>query len=102
MQKKIKLKDQDDKGATAVHLAAGNGYQEIVRALVERGADVNLKDSNGRMARMLMRWMTPEWCCSTRGKRNCGRWPSRARAPTEKDLCLGRYCGRMRWWWSGF
>lgn len=35
---------------TPLHLAAGKGYQAAVRFLLEKGADMNLRDANGRTA----------------------------------------------------
>jgi ankyrin repeat protein len=37
-------------GATALHMAAGNGQEAVVRLLLKRGADVSAKDGDGRTA----------------------------------------------------
>ena len=44
--------DKDDKGVTALILAAGKGCAEVVQALVDAGADVEAKDKNGLTAAM--------------------------------------------------
>jgi hypothetical protein len=43
---------RDDKGRTALMLAAGFGYEDAVKLLVEHRADVNLSDNAGRTALM--------------------------------------------------
>lgn len=35
-------------GITALHIAVTNGYKDLVRLMLEKGADVNAKDSKGR------------------------------------------------------
>lgn len=39
------INQRDEVGATALHHAAFGGYREVVRALVEHGAEVNAPDS---------------------------------------------------------
>ena len=39
------VNQKDESGATPVHYAALNGHRQIVRLLVQRGADVNSTDS---------------------------------------------------------
>lgn len=34
-------------GNTSLHLAAHHGYEEIIEALIENGADVNVQNING-------------------------------------------------------
>ena len=41
---------QDFEGKTALMHAAGNGHAEIVRLLLEAGADRNLRDNRGKVA----------------------------------------------------
>jgi ankyrin repeat protein len=36
--------EEDGSGATALHLAAENGHREVVRLLIEHGANVNARD----------------------------------------------------------
>ena len=40
----------DDCGRTPLHIAARHGSDRVVDALIERGADINLKDANGHRA----------------------------------------------------
>jgi ankyrin repeat protein len=35
-------------GETALHIAAAQGYDSVVRALVERGANINALDAHGQ------------------------------------------------------
>ncbi len=39
------VEQRDEDGATALHYAAMHGHREVVRLLVEKGADVNCTDS---------------------------------------------------------
>ena len=39
------VNQRDDSGATPLHYATVNGHQQIVRLLVERGAEINAPDS---------------------------------------------------------
>ena len=43
-------------GWTALHDAAANGYLAIATRLLEGGADLTLRDKNGRTALDLARW----------------------------------------------
>ena len=45
-KKKKKKNQKDSQGATALHWAAGEGHVDIVKTLIEKGADVQAKDSN--------------------------------------------------------
>jgi ankyrin repeat protein len=49
---------RDRTGQTALHGAAGWGYNSFVRALAENRADLSAKDSQGRMAVDLTRAST--------------------------------------------
>jgi ankyrin repeat protein len=44
------LLDYNNEGVTALHWAAGNGHEMILRLLLEEGADINAKDNFGRTA----------------------------------------------------
>ena len=44
---KLDVNSQDYFGTTALHVAARNGYMEIAKLLLARGADVNLTDKEG-------------------------------------------------------
>ena len=46
----IGVNDRDDQGATALHHAAAKGSVEMVRMLVERGAESAMRDDDGRTA----------------------------------------------------
>ena len=37
----------DDSGRSPLHIAARHGSDRVIEALIERGADINLKDGNG-------------------------------------------------------
>ena len=51
------LQSRDPVGMTALHLAVWGGHREIVRLLLERGAEVNAKDAGGETAVLLAaRW----------------------------------------------
>jgi len=39
---------RDELGNTPLHLAAYNGFLDVVRLLLERGADVDARDNKGR------------------------------------------------------
>jgi hypothetical protein len=41
------------RGMTALHVASGNGYEELAGALVKHGADVDVRGSLGKTALML-------------------------------------------------
>ena len=47
--------DRDDRGRTALMIAAEGGHEEIVNLLVARGADASLKDKTGKRAADLTR-----------------------------------------------
>jgi len=40
----------DDEGRRALHLAAGEGYKDVVALLLDKGADVAATDNRGRTA----------------------------------------------------
>jgi hypothetical protein len=44
------VRARDRSGATALHGAANWGYNSVILALAERGADLSAKDARGRMA----------------------------------------------------
>jgi hypothetical protein len=44
---KVRLDLQDNAGQTALHIAASKDHEVWVKALIEQGADVNLKDAGG-------------------------------------------------------
>lgn len=46
--KRVALDAQNENGLTALHLAAGDGLKEIALMLVERGADIHVRDRAGR------------------------------------------------------
>ena len=50
--KKVDVNAQDEEGKTALILASDRGYTEIVKLLLEAGANVNLQDSHGNTALM--------------------------------------------------
>jgi hypothetical protein len=45
----------DHYGDTALHLAAAEGYGEVIRALLLAGADPSMTDNKGRMPRVIWR-----------------------------------------------
>ena len=45
-QKDVNARDKD--GRTLLHYAANKGYLEIVRLLLEKGANINVQDNDGR------------------------------------------------------
>ncbi|MGD0846512.1 ankyrin repeat domain-containing protein [Bradyrhizobium sp.] len=49
------IDDRDDRGRTALMIAAEGGHEEIVNLLVARGADASLKDKAGKRAADLTR-----------------------------------------------
>ena len=49
------LNIQDVHGNTALHLAASNGNQHIVEKLLKAGADPDLQNKNGKMAKDVCR-----------------------------------------------
>ena len=54
-KQKLKLNIQDVHGNTALHLAASNGNQHIVEKLLKAGADPDLQNKNGKMAKDVCR-----------------------------------------------
>ena len=44
----VATKTADKSGMTALHLAARNGYKDIVLSLVDQGSDVNAQDKSGK------------------------------------------------------
>jgi ankyrin repeat protein len=40
-------------GATALIVAAANGKKDVVKALIDKGADVNITDNHGRTPMMI-------------------------------------------------
>ncbi|MBI5562241.1 MAG: ankyrin repeat domain-containing protein [Deltaproteobacteria bacterium] len=46
MSQGINVNEPDRNGFTALHVAAGKGYPEVVAFLLEHGADVNARDRN--------------------------------------------------------
>ncbi|KAH6955703.1 ankyrin repeat-containing domain protein, partial [Ilyonectria sp. MPI-CAGE-AT-0026] len=42
----------DEDGRTALHRAADRGHEAVVRVLLEKGADVTIKDKKGRTAQV--------------------------------------------------
>jgi ankyrin repeat protein len=45
---KADLQAREESGATALHIAAGRGYTDIVRRLLEAGAEASAADGAGR------------------------------------------------------
>ena len=67
-------------GPTALYWAVHFGNEELVRLLLDKGADPNLKDENGGhhyfMHRHTVTWSAPQQGCSCReGRVRVGRWP---------------------------
>ena len=50
-----RIDDRDDRGRTALMIAAEGGHEEIATMLVARGADASLKDKAGKRAADLTR-----------------------------------------------
>ncbi|MDH3311296.1 MAG: ankyrin repeat domain-containing protein, partial [Gammaproteobacteria bacterium] len=46
--KSLRLNAQDDRGETALHFAAAKGSFEIVKLLLDHGADARATDGSGR------------------------------------------------------
>ncbi|KAN0070882.1 hypothetical protein V8E54_011047 [Elaphomyces granulatus] len=44
----VDLESKDKRGQTALSRAAGNGYEEVVNLLLEKGAELDSKDNRGR------------------------------------------------------
>jgi len=49
------IDDRDDRGRTALMIAAEGGHEEIAELLMARGADASLKDKAGKRAADLTR-----------------------------------------------
>lgn len=47
VQKGRDLDIKDDLGATAMHIAAANGYEEVIEYLLDNGAIIDVKDKDG-------------------------------------------------------
>ncbi|HEY0612033.1 MAG TPA: ankyrin repeat domain-containing protein, partial [Chitinophaga sp.] len=45
--KEVDVTYTDEKGRTAIHYAAHQGYLDLVRLLVEAGSDIDYEDHNG-------------------------------------------------------
>jgi ankyrin repeat protein len=50
------LEETDERGQTALHLAAKNGMEEVVGFLLSQGADVHSKDKDGKTVLMSACW----------------------------------------------
>ena len=50
LQKSAHLNLKDDTGATPLHIAVGNGTEEVVQLLLIHGADTEIKDNHGNTA----------------------------------------------------
>ncbi|KAH6991940.1 heterokaryon incompatibility protein-domain-containing protein [Fusarium venenatum] len=68
---------QDNFGETALHYAAENGYAEIVKLLLLRGASQNIRDSTGR---------DPLGCCLQRKRRQWQETAQILRSWDEQDI----------------
>ncbi len=51
--KKIDINERDDMGRTGLFYSCGEGDREIVKLLIEAGADVNLGDNNSITKEMI-------------------------------------------------
>ncbi|KAI0639688.1 ankyrin [Trametes polyzona] len=51
--REVDVNAKDENGYTALHLAADRGHTEVVRVLLERGADREIKDQDGFTAKEL-------------------------------------------------
>jgi ankyrin repeat domain-containing protein 42 len=47
----INVNERDDKGCTPAHKAAGQGHLNVIQWLIENGANVNIKNNAGEIAR---------------------------------------------------
>ena len=52
IKKGVDLNYQNGEGRTALMRSAKRGYKDIVRVIIDNGADVNLVDKNGKTAIM--------------------------------------------------
>lgn len=50
LEEKVDVNAQDEWGKTALHMAAANGHEEIVKALVDAGANLALANESGNTA----------------------------------------------------
>ena len=41
---------KDDKGSLVIHLAAEKGWQDVVRTIIEKGAEVSAPNADGNTA----------------------------------------------------
>jgi hypothetical protein len=86
------VKDKDLRGETALHYAAGQGNPDVVKALIDAGADVNAKDDNERSVLKLakLQFRYPEYF---RDKRRSDAYNGRVQKVIEILLAAGRTFG---------
>ncbi|XP_024370995.1 uncharacterized protein [Physcomitrium patens] len=81
----------DYEGRTPLHLAAGKGHSECVALLVERGAEINIKDNDGVTPLLEALKGGHDWTAKI--LRNNGAKPDVKDAGNE--LCKAAACGDM-------